>query len=112
MYCLFCHKDIQFRKVCTTCRSGFVRWSKEHTNIGSELAIHRVLASVPFCNVKLPRYSGRKWPGFYTATAQWVVPDSYCTTDKQISWCNAPTVLTDLLRGQGISLESEIHLRI
>jgi len=110
MYCLFCHKDVQFRKVCPTCRSGFTRWTKEHTNIRSDLAIHRALATVPFCNIELPRYNGRKWPGFYASSAKWVVPDRYYVTDEQISWDNAPTVLMDLLRERGISLDAEIHI--
>lgn len=104
MYCIFCHKEVQFRKACPTCRSGFVRWVNEHTNIKSALAVHKVLALVPFSTTPLPKHAGRKWPGFYTGDSVWTKPEHYYITDQDVNWETEGTALTNLLQCQGINL--------
>lgn len=103
MYCVFCHKEVHFRKACPTCRSGFVKWVNNHTNIKSALAAHKVLSMVPFSVEKLPKYNGRKWPGFYNGNG-WTKPEHYYITDQDVNWYTEKSVLHQLLKAQGINL--------
>lgn len=76
------------------------------------MAAHKALAQVPFSTEQLPKYNGRNWPGFYTSTGDWVVPDRYLVTDDTVSWENSQQVLLTLLNDRGIDLNSTIHITL
>lgn len=109
MYCLFCHRESNIRKVCLTCRTGFVKWVTNHTNIKSKLAVHKALASVPFTLNELPKWTGRNWPGFYTNNGLWSIPDHYYVTDQDVTWENAEYVVFNLLNKHGINQELQLN---
>ena len=110
MYCLFCHNAVKFRKVCPTCRSGFVKWILKHTNIRVELAVHKAIANLPFCLDALPKSKIKRWPGFYVGDGSWIKPEIYFVTDEDVKWENAGIVLSNLLLKNKIDLRTDIQI--
>ena len=109
-YCIFCHKNVHFRKVCITCRSGFLKWVLNHTNINQPIAVHKALSNINFALEPLPKSDTRKWPGFYAGNCKWVIPTNFLFTEKELNWSNSGDILVHLLETRGIFIKKTIQI--